>query len=141
MFLLIFSLINIQLISGTDWYNGELHVHTEQSSWAGGCFKETFSITGYTAEELADLARAENLDFQSYTDHSYCLDSSEWNTVNSDASTYSDSEVLFLPSEEISVEEDCATSLEELPSCPLTGSAGHLGAHGISNYILKRDGE
>ena len=138
---------SLHIVSAATWYPGDLHRHTGFSTVAGydgvtdsECDSETVDPTGYTVEELKDQVDAAGIHFWlSLTDHSYCLDSSEWSTIDSDASTYSDSNVLFLPSEEVSVVDDYADSVDEIFCNPFTleyGSAAHLGAHGISSFIV-----
>ncbi len=147
-FISIFAILSsVHVVSAATWYPGDLHRHTGFSTVAGydgvsssECSLELEDPTGYTIEELKEQIDAAGIHFWlSLTDHSYCLDSTEWNTVESDASTYSDSNVLFLPSEEVSVEEDCAGYWDE-GLCGGLDSTGHLGAHGISTFI-ESDGE
>ncbi len=133
-------MLSFNVASAATWYPGDLHRHTGFSTEAGyegvtdsECDSESFDSTGYTVEELKDQVDAAGVHFWlSLTDHSYCLDSSEWSIIESDASAHSDSDVLFLPSEELSVDEDCISGVSD---------AGHLGAHGISDYIDSKGNE
>jgi len=142
---ILFSLavINIGIISAADWYIGDLHQHTGFSTVGGysgasnsGCSSEWLDLYGYTIEELKEQTIQAGYDkyWFSITDHSYCLNSSEWDIIKSDSQTYTDSNYLFLPGEELSIKDDSAGDFDEFPLC-IIGKAAHLGAHGISNFI------
>lgn len=144
VFILLFLLSNILSVSAAGWYKGDLHVHTELSSWEKGCVDEFNNMGGNTIGEIRTAIHQANYDtggiWISITDHSYCLDSSEWtNTIvadsNANTGTFWGNSFLFMPSEEVSVEESCA----DIPDEGLCGlgfdQAGHLGAQGISSFI------
>lgn len=151
--LLIITLTGVSFVSAADWYKGELHVHTIESSVLGGCPKEILSPLGYSVSYLAGNAIQSDLKWQSYTDHSYCLDNTDFNEVKSDCNSVNSqytSTFACLSGEELSVSDDDASSLDEplcimcltsLPgvNCGFIGEysakAGHVGAHGIDNFI------
>ncbi len=151
---LIFSLISINMVSAGDWYRGDLHVHTGVSSragydgsiiwWGDNCPAESLNGYGWTVQEIRNQLHRLGYDSSgvwiSITDHSYCLDSDEWNDIivadsESNTGTFWGNKFLFMPSEELSVEEECADWWDEGLCTPPGDSVGHLGAHGISSFI------
>jgi hypothetical protein len=146
LFLLISFLFSITLILAEDWYKGTLHDHTGYSTKVGydgdywismdNCPQEGLpwaNYIGYNVTELKEQAENLGLNFQSYTDHSYCLNSSEFDVVKTDCQNAQDSSFTCLSGEELSVEEN-TNDFE--PICPLkSDGTAHLGAHGISDFI------
>ncbi|MFH1592203.1 MAG: CehA/McbA family metallohydrolase, partial [Candidatus Woesearchaeota archaeon] len=133
---------------------GTLHVHTGYSSQTGydhdilttedNCPKETLNWHGYTVAELKEQALDLNVQWLSFTDHSYCLTSSEFNTIKSDCQNAQDSEFSCLWGEELSAVDDDASSTDEALCVALEvppWKAAHLGAHGISNFISQSPAE
>lgn len=110
---------------GTGWYPGDLHVHSIYSSWEGGCSSETLNWGGYTPKEIKERANVIGLLWISLTDHSYCLSDSEWKDIKKNCENLSSDTFQLIPSEELSVDEDCDTNT----------NAGHLGAHFINSFI------
>ena len=88
-------------VSAATPYRGSLHQHTGYSTNLGpdgipfggdGCsvFLEAHLgdlFRGYTVAELARQAEDIGLDFLGFSDHSYCIDSDEFNTVRDDCNT------------------------------------------------------
>jgi len=134
-------------VGPTGWYYGDLHLHSGYSSingydnnfWTPGdnCGLETTSPFGNTIPDLKSVAEALDLNWFSITDHSYCLDPIKWNNVVSECDDVTNSNFLCLPSEEISVSEDCPKGILPDEGC---GSAAHLGAHDISSFINQSGG-
>jgi hypothetical protein len=120
------------------WYYGDLHVHTEYTDCDCPipivlCFNGQGSISDRKIEAL-NLG----LNWLSITDHSYCLNSDDWNNLRSNASSATDSSFVILPGEELSVSEDCSKNSPDEIACGsycLGGDAGHMGAIGLQNFI------
>ncbi len=124
-------------------YYGDLHIHTGYSSWIGydgsfwsgddNCAKESLNWGGSTIEEIKSQASALDLDWFTITDHSYCLDSSEWENLESECETYTDSSFLCLAGEEMSVDEEVG-DFETLCDNNKVETA-HLGIRGLNDFI------
>jgi len=153
LFLLVFTLNNTPSTFADNWYKGDLHVHTELSSKNGNCDQESLNSVGFSIEQIRTHLHSADYDdggiWISITDHSYCLNANEWNNIivpNSQANsgTFWDEKFLFMPSEELSVQEDSSSLGDETLCYTLNsdwGSAGHLGAQGISSFIEQDDTE
>ncbi len=113
---LVFTLISIPLLTAA-WRYGSLHQHTGYSTQWGyngipqaglgdDCLKESLSFLGYTVAELEEDARYINIDWLSFTDHSYCLSSSEFNTVKTDCQNAQSGIFTCLWGEELSVDDE-----------------------------------
>src|SRR3989344_491961 len=102
-FLLIVNLLNFQIISAVEWVEGSLHQHTGYSTWWGydgnpltfgdDCQPRALELhfLGYTVEELKEEALNLDLNWLAFSDHSYCINSSEFNTVKTDCQNAQDS--------------------------------------------------
>jgi len=117
--LIIFTSLFSQLVLADTPYRGSLHQHTGYST--------PFGISGFTSddncdpqgleglsplfgEDVAELARQAdnlNLDYLGFSDHSYCIDSGEFNTVRDDCNTEDANRAGFtcLMGEEVSAAE------------------------------------
>ena len=143
----------IPLISAAEWYYGTMHDHTGYSSVLGydgsyfaysdNCWIESATLlnpidTGYSIFDLKDQAKSLGSSWQSYSDHSYCLDSTELNTVKNDCNTVDqdDSDFTCLSGEELSVKED-VSDVEWFCVAEKYHTAAHLGAVGISDYVTQ----
>ncbi len=133
----------MSLPSQNGLYYGDLHIHTGYSSWIGydgdfwsgddNCGKESLNWGGSTIEEIKSQAAALDLDWFTITDHSYCLDSSEWANLKSECEGYSDSTFLCVAGEEMSVDEEVG-DFETLCDNNKLETA-HLGIRGINNLV------
>ncbi|MFH0861151.1 MAG: CehA/McbA family metallohydrolase [Candidatus Altiarchaeota archaeon] len=137
------------LLSTSEWYEGDLHIHTGYSSREGydknlqtegdNCPKELITDQGYTLQELESHSKGVGLDWITVTDHSYCLDESEWETLKSECSGLIDSDFLCIIGQEVSVKEDC-TSNDYEGACTRESlftpkGVSHLGVRGHSQFI------
>jgi hypothetical protein len=158
-------LLQSSLVSAANWYKGTLHVHTGFSTGSGydgnfftlgdNCYLETLEALteGRNVSQLKQNATSYGLSWQSFTDHSYCLNSSEWNNLISECSAQSDDDFLCTADMEFSIHDEgdagnwrdeylCAQDFTS-PLSYFSGDgsfagglkAGHLGAHGISSFI------
>ena len=145
IFLVLFVLTIIPLVFAVTWYPGDLHRHTGFSTFGGydgvsdsdcDLFLEDYVPRwGYTTSDLKNDALSNDLSFLSFTDHSYCMDSSEFNTVKTDCQNAEDvGTFTCLVGEEVSTKEIVADF--EI-SCTIYDIYGetHIGAHGIDTYI------
>jgi len=123
VFILIFFLgvINLNIVDAAVWKYGSTHQHTGYSTNLGpdgipfggdGCsvFLEGHLgsfFNGYTVAELARQAENIDLSYLGFSDHSYCIDSGEFNTVKSDCNTEDVNRAGFtcLMGEEVSAAE------------------------------------
>ncbi len=140
------SIANVPL-QMSNYYYGDLHVHTGYSSWVGGydgdpltadnCLLELTSVNGPTIPDLRDQAIAQGLNWLSITDHSYCLDTNSFNNVQDWSLGNSTSDFIIVPSEELSVDDIPDDGSDGEPFCflPNDDNIAHLGAHGISSFI------
>ncbi len=131
----------------SSYYYGDLHVHTGYSSWLGGydgneqtfdnCGEEIYSSYGSTIPDLRDQAIFFGLDWLSITDHSYCLDTNEFNNIRYWSQGNSTSSFQIIPGEEASVDDipDDGSDGEPLCNWPNDDNVAHLGGHNISSYI------
>ncbi len=142
------------VMASSGWYTGTLHVHTGFSTYTGydsdentesdNCPEEILTEvkkeTGRNVSYLKDQAKNQfGLSWQSYTDHSYCLESSELQTVKADCDAVdgADPDFTCLSGEELSV-HDGFSDFE--PLCAgffQLFSGAHLGANGISSYMMQ----
>ncbi len=131
----------------SNYYYGDLHVHTGYSSLVGGydgdpltadnCLLELTSSFGPTIPDLRDQANALGLNWLSITDHSYCLDTDRFNNEQAWSLGNSTSDFIIIPSEELSVDDipDDGSDGERFCNYPNDDNIAHLGAHGISSFI------
>ena len=128
------SLISHLVLADTP-YCGSLHQHTGystiygyngifQAGFGDDCFPYTLEghTIGYTVEELKEDALDKNLDWLAFSDHSYCIDTTEFNTVrdNCDAEDNARADFACLMGEEISTQDisgDGETTLEFFGLC------------------------
>jgi|SRR3989344_111336 len=160
---LIFFIWGLSFISALEWHYGSTHVHTGYSTWWGydgqssttgdNCIPNSlegpsnsnplFLGLGYTVTELRDQAANLNLDWLAFSDHSYCLDSSEFDNVKNDCQNAQSSGFSCLWGEELSAAE-IVSDIEAHPlvtNCNPFGigddGEAHLGAYGINNFIAQ----
>ncbi len=157
--LLIIILINISIISAADWYRGELHVYTGFRGESGYDGKPTVpdncgngKAEGLNVEELKLRAEARSTKWQGYADESFCLDSSEFNTMKTDCANAEDSDFTCLHGETLVVKDDesglgedfCVRCGINKYLCDVVNgyfgeappyNAGRIGAYDISNFI------
>jgi hypothetical protein len=136
LILLLFSLTQFPLVVASDWYRGDLHMHTGYSTLAGydhnpdtdadDCQSEWLDPSGFNVSELRTLAISNDVDWLTITDHSYCLNQTEWNTVKTDCDDDSDGTFFCVADEELSVSSVCTVP-------PNVG--GHLGVHFLDEFI------
>lgn len=131
----------------SNYYYGDLHVHTGYSSILGGydgniltfdnCGDEKNSFYGETIPNIRDGAIFLGLDWLSITDHSYCLDTTEFNNIRNWSPGNSTSTFQIIPGEEVSVDDipDDGTDGEPLCNWPDDDNVAHLGGHDISSFI------
>ena len=93
LILIVLTILIFELISADIWYPGSLHQHTGYSTIEGydgnpdtdsdNCLPIGLELNfqGYTVAELAEDAGSLGLRYLGFSDHSYCVDSSEFNTV------------------------------------------------------------
>ena len=137
-----------------EWVEGSLHQHTGYSTILGpdrlpftgdGCslFKE-LNFLGYTVDELKEDAENLNLEWLAFSDHSYCINSSEFNIVKEDCERVRDSGFTCLMGEEVSVSDKYDDGIDELIwwTCHNKeyGEA-HEGAYGIDTLIEQTPSE
>lgn len=134
----------------SNWYFGDLHVHTGYSSIAGydgiasdpydcdNCFRELENESGYTIGQLRNNTWSCGRKWLTITDHSYCIDLSndcgvnEWDHILQEVGIYSypnypNEPVLIVRGEEASLEEDSYWCTADL--------ACHLGGQFMNTYI------
>src|SRR3989344_5940963 len=149
---IISSLTSLQVYANT-WYPGSLHQHTGYSTQLGIDFLDTsddcepraleFNLIGYSVAELANQAEQAGLSYLGFSDHSYCIDSNEFQTVRDDCSDEDSARNDFtcIMGEEVStsdVENDDEPILVATTFCenPNTGEA-HISAYGINSIITQ----
>ena len=137
---------------GANWYKGTLHTHTGFSTYSGydgnpdtdedDCLLELVTIYDYyfhnqpgkNISQLKQQALGLGLKWQSFEDHSYCLDSSEFQTVKTDCiNAQQNGTYTCLAGEELSV-YDGLFDKESLCFNEVFKSGAHIGANGISSY-------
>lgn len=132
---LVFFLISINVALALEWQYGSTHVHTGYSTKVGydgnifydedNCWQEGGIFghggPGYDVYELKEQALDMNIHWLAFSDHSYCLDSSEFNTVKSDCQAAQDSSFSCLWGEELSVNEDVSDTELMCILCYLKG--------------------
>jgi len=147
----IFISLNFSLILGATPYEGSLHQHTGYSTgWGydGDLFLaqdnckplllEGSQSGGDTVQDLRDLAIEQGLEFLGFSDHSYCIDEDEFNTVKSDCENVRNSTFTCLMGEEVSVHEPGEDDEDNLFWCyPRDHSEAHVGAYGINDIITQ----
>jgi len=151
----IFLIILIILIStkalAAGWYYGSLHQHTGFSTDHGydgnsdtpedDCLPRILEghDNGRTVLDLAVEAEQANLDFLGFSDHSYCINETEFQIVNQNCSAAdNDPDFTCLVGEELSVSDrlnDNEIILELSNTCEGTLGEAHIGAYGIDNFI------
>ena len=149
---IISSLTSLQVYANT-WYPGSLHQHTGYSTQLGIDFLDTsddcepraleFNLIGYSVAELANQAEQAGLSYLGFSDHSYCIDSNEFQTVRDDCSDEDSARNDFtcIMGEEVrtsDVENDDEPILVATTFCenPNTGEA-HISAYGINSIITQ----
>src|SRR3989338_2455670 len=149
---IISSLTSLQVYANT-WYPGSLHQHKGYSTQLGIDFLDTsddcepraleFNLIGYSVAELANQAEQAGLSYLGFSDHSYCIDSNEFQTVRDDCSDEDSARNDFtcIMGEEVStsdVENDDEPILVATTFCenPNTGEA-HISAYGINSIITQ----
>ncbi|MEK6937645.1 MAG: CehA/McbA family metallohydrolase [Nanoarchaeota archaeon] len=159
---IVLSLLSVGFVSAASWEKGDLHFHSGYSSTTGydgnintvedNCPQESLSKDGQTISEIRADAISKGIKWITITDHGYCLSSNEWNNLITECDTYSNSSFLCTADMEFTVhdEDDLLESLcaaDHVTSSDLSGGrfsggvfsggykAGHLGAHGINNFI------
>ncbi|MEK6937647.1 MAG: hypothetical protein AABX04_01245 [Nanoarchaeota archaeon] len=161
---MLFSLVVLLLSSNlvlAGWYKGSLHQHTGFSTETGydgveggggdDCSEWLEGIPLFHTEQgknvpyLTQSAVNQGLSWLSFTDHTYCLDSSEFNTVKNDCDTENTNRAgsfACLTGVELSVSEEVRDSepvMEGSLTCYDNNyGEGHLGANGISSYISQK---
>ena len=147
----VFLVFSISLVSSTSWETGSLHQHTGYSTWWGydgnaftfgdDCQPRILegpqNLLGYEVDELKDKALDENLDWLGFSDHSYCINSSEFNIVKSDCQNAQSGSFSCLSGEELSTQDsegDDESFLVQFCENPSTGEA-HIGGYGIDSFI------
>jgi len=112
-------ILGISISSAITWERGSLHQHTGYSTILGpdrapfggdGCDALLEGhlgslFNGYTVAELKLSAMNLGLDWLAFSDHSYCINSTEFNTVKSDCINAQNSSFSCLWGEELSVAE------------------------------------
>ncbi|MCL4517458.1 MAG: hypothetical protein M1379_18080 [Firmicutes bacterium] len=83
----------------SDWYFGDTHSHSTYTS------DFYFGDGIYTIPELKSAAKVAGLDWLVLIDHSYCLNTTEFNEQKSAVTSLSGSTFAFLFGEELSVAE------------------------------------
>src|SRR3989338_977300 len=160
LFLLIIVIFNSVIVSA-DWYKGSTHQHTGFSTAKGYDHNLVtlndmcpptiegnpfdFPTEGNTVSELKQNATALNLSWLAFTDHSYCLEQDEFQTVKTDCSNAQQAGTFVcLNGEELSVSENVLDK-EIITSLPpsLCGTLlcifgeAHIQAVGINSYIAQ----
>ena len=113
----ILILMIIQISSAATVYKGSLHQHTGFSTTSGGY--DSNILTGDDCEvlleghpngknvtELRDQALNLGLDYLGFSDHSYCIDGSDFDTVKIDCENARNSTFTCLVGEEVSVHDE-----------------------------------
>lgn len=119
-------IISIPLVPAVEWVYGSTHQHTGYSTWWGydgdpdtdedDCLPITLEGPanpddpfrlglGYTVEELKAQALDMDIHWLAFSDHSYCIDANEFNTVKTDCQAVQDSSFTCLWGEELSAAE------------------------------------
>ena len=115
LLLLFFSLIS-QTIMAANWNYGIIHQHTGFSTGWGydtipfnddDCEPRALEghTWGYEVEELKEEALDLGLHWLAFSDHSYCIDSDEFDVVKEDCQDAEDSSFTCLWGEELSAAE------------------------------------
>ena len=156
LFLLVLAILNSISVFAI-WYKGTIHQHTGFSTQFG--YDKNESTTndqcpqgkflgiptpleghnvGNTTSEIIERAQNLNQSFITITDHTYCLQSQNFNTIKQDC--ISTGSFVCLPGEEVSTTD--ADYDYEMLACKGTGAPfnrgeAHIGAIGINNYIAQ----
>ncbi len=164
----VLSLLVVSILHSTTvlapWYPGSLHQHTGFSTETGydgqplggdGCSLfiegEPWNVEwGRTVMELSGNAISQDLSWLGFSDHSYCIDSNEFNIVKTDCTTVDNNGFGYpgftcLMGEELSVSDavnDNEYLINTLSTCEnqLLGEA-HIGGYGINTYITQSPAE
>ncbi len=115
LIIVILSLILVNSVSADSWYKGDLHIHTGYSSKAGydsdidiisdNCPQESLNDDGVTISQLKTDAVTLGIGWLTITDHGYCLNQSEWNTLVNECGASSDGSFLCTVDMELSVND------------------------------------
>src|SRR3989344_4534021 len=154
-FLILFLLSSLLLfqtniVSGATPYKGSLHQHTGYSTWWGydgnpltfgdDCNPRSLEghPTGLTRNvaQLANQAGNVDIDWLGFSDHSYCINITEFNVVKTDCQNARNSTFTCLMGEELSTSDIVGDNEFYLDHCenPSTGEA-HMGGYGLNSFI------
>ena len=148
--LAVFSIISLS--SAIVWERGSLHQHSGYSTHGGydgslltqgdNCFPILLEAHtyGYSVAEMKLEALNLGLDWLGFSDHSYCINSTEFNVVKNDCQNAQSSGFSCLWGEELSAAET-VNEIEVAWGCDPTGltddGEAHLGAYGIDSFIAQ----
>lgn len=137
-------------VVATTPYWGSLHQHTGYSAGLGydenpntlsdGCYfpLEGHDNKGKNVSTLSSHANNEGISWLGLSDHSYCINQTEFNKVKTDCQNFRNSTFTCLIGEEISAAE-IVDDIEIAWGCNPFGigddGEAHLGGYGISNII------
>ncbi len=152
--LLIVSLsFGLNSVQAATPYKGSLHQHTGYSTgWGydGNGFTfgddcqpralEGHLSGGRTVSELANQTNSQGLSWLGFSDHSYCINSTEFNIVKNDCQNSKSGSFTCLAGEELSTADGIGDN-EDFPALffcenPSTGEA-HMGGYGLSSVITQ----
>ena len=152
--------VSIPSIFAYDWIEGSLHQHTGYSTSLGpdgipftgdGCSVLLEGhlgspFRGYGVDELKESALDLGLDWLAFSDHSYCLDSSEFDTIKEDCQNAQNSEFTCLWGEELSVSDKSNDGIDILiylsGTCHNTDyGEAHEGIYGINTFVEQTPAE
>ena len=152
MILVIFTSLVSQKVLGGQWYPGSLHQHTGYSTLYGydgnedtdgdNCGSSTPPIEGHweggrTVAALSANAENIGLRFLGFSDHSYCIDSNEFQTVKDHCSIAdNDPDFTCLTGEELST-SDVENDGESLFWCDGNLGEAHIGVYGTNIFIAQ----
>ena len=158
--ILVIILINLLfLVSASTPYKGELHVYTGFRSGQGYGYNPPYFpptpdsacsmagwVNSFNITQLKSIALAKGVQWQGYSDETYCLNSTEFNTVRQDCQNAQDGSFTCLHGETLPTKDDVESSLSELyclyctsPSL-LCSTFGGYGSEPINNYRAGRIG-
>ncbi|MBS3083735.1 hypothetical protein J4423_02945 [Candidatus Pacearchaeota archaeon] len=156
---LLLSII-IQGVMASELIKGSLHQHTGFSAGLGydgrigggdGCLPplEGHPFEGTDVFDLADQAIDLGLSYLAFSDHSYCINSSEFNTVKNDCIVVDNDEDNYpgftcLIGEELSVSDAFNDGIDPLTNITCHNEdygEAHIGAYGISSLITQSPSE
>jgi hypothetical protein len=139
----------MNFVLGATPYRGSLHQHTGYSTgWGYDGNGFTFGDDcqprdleghlggGKTVSQLANQAGNVGIDWVGFSDHSYCINSTEFNVVKNDCQNAKNSTFTCLMGEELSASDQFGDDEPILLHCenPSTGEA-HIGGYGLNSFI------